>query len=280
MPSYQWASGQCGKKALDADTIDALVEWGLLPGELSSYGRQADNESFRSTLAAHGFSVFPAEPYNFSVSLPMFRDTLSSLVRRCNGPDDVLAIIYCGHGHQELFTRHASLVLSDNRHVTSIQLDRLLSPAKGTVYTVLNCCHADAVTMALPIGSMISPSMRVGADSLMHGEDGLGLAGQRRVDIMSSTSTEVQKAASAGTAFASAFKSALMLPDGISPRQVLIRSLQHELQDAITRSSSAASDVGNVVVISNSLSGVALGPVSEEPKVRQVHRAWGSLFDY
>ena len=278
MPSYQWAAGRSGRKALDPAIIEAMVEWGLLPDELSSYGRQADDAAFRSTLTAYGFTVYPPEQSSFSVTQPIFKETLSDLVSQCDGPDDVLAIVYCGHGHQELFTRHASLVLSDNRHVTSHQLDRLVSPAKGTVYTVLNCCYADAVTMALPIGSMIGPSMRVGADSLKHGEDGLCMAGQRRVDILSSTSSEGQKAAAGGTAFANAFKSVLLLPGGTSPRRTPLQSLQHKLQAAITRSGAAAPDVGNVVVLLHCLSGYALCPVSEEPKVR-APRPWGSLFD-
>jgi putative intracellular protease/amidase len=245
MPSYSHWAGST--KALDPAIIGALVELGLLPEELPD--RHANDAAFRSTLGAFGFTVYPEVP-SFSITLPVFMETVSSLVCKCDGPDDVLTIVYCGHGHKELFARHASLVLSDNRHVTSHQLDRLVRPVKGSVYTVLNCCCADAI-------------MRVGGDS---GED----EGRRRIDILSSTSKDGQKV------FADVFKSVLLLPGGISPRLTPLHSLQQELQDAIASSD----DVGNVVVVLlHGLSGHALGPVSEEPKVRQAHRNWGSLFD-
>jgi hypothetical protein len=246
----------------------------LLPDSLESYGRDEDIGAFRRVLAARGFTVHPSAGSPERVDLHSFRTTLEQLVDQCSSPDDVLVLAYCGHGHQELYTRHASLVLSDNRHVSSIYLDRVMSKSKGTVYTILNCCNADAVTLAVPSNSWVSPSVSVGADILTHGEGQLCLAAHRRIDILSSSSTERQKASTGGTAFAKAFEAVLGDPNRLVP----LSQLQQQLRYAVAEDATLPGTVGTVHVLLHSLVGDSLGPAAEESKVSMFPQPPGQLF--
>jgi hypothetical protein len=256
LPTYDWTQLGSASKRPDPGVVRTLEACGLLPDSLESYGRAEDLGAFRRVLEARGFTVHPAAGSSVRVDLHGFKATLEQLVDRCSSPDDVLVLAYCGHGHQELYTRHASLVLSDNRHVSSIYLDRVLSRSKGTVYTVLNCCNADA-------------------DTLTHGEGMLCLAAHRRVDILSSSSTERQKASKGGTAFVRAFEAVL---GGNPERRVPLSQLQQRLRDAVAEEGPLPGTVGTVLVLLHSLEGDSLGPAAEESKVSMFPQPPGQLF--
>ena len=269
-PTYDWTELS---KDVDANVVTTLIACGLLPGSLKNYGRGHDVKAFSTVLESHGFNVLSVQGF---LRAKIFKDTLKNLVEQCESPDDVFVLVFCGHGHQELFTHHASLVMSDNKHVTSLYLDSELSKICGTVYTVFNCCNAEAVPMALPIGSSVAPSINVSANMRAYGELWVGAKGHRRIDIFSTSSTEKQKALEDGTAFARAFASVL----GDATQPVPLKDLEEKLQRAVLDLGATA---GTVRVLRHSLVGTTLGPAIEEPKVCcesfSFAKPCGQLFD-
>lgn len=270
-PTYDWTELS---KDVDANVVTTLIACGLLPGSLKNYGRDHDVKAFSTVLESHGFNVLSVQGF---LHAKTFKDTLENLVEQCERSDDVFVLVFCGHGHQELFTHHASLVMSDNKHVSSLYLDSELSKICGTVYTVFNCCNAEAVPMGRAIGSSVAPSINVSANMRAYGELWVGAKGHRRIDIFSTSSTEKQKGLEDGTTFAMAFASVLG-DDATQP--VTLKDLEEKLQRAVLDLDATA---GTVRVLRHSLVGNTLGPAIEEPKVCcesfSFAKPCGQLFD-
>ncbi|MEW5312693.1 MAG: hypothetical protein WDW38_004308 [Sanguina aurantia] len=257
MPSYDW---QTTLKA-DPHFVDTLVKMGLVPSMLTGYCRKPDADAFKQVLEPLGFTVHePKAGCGGNVTRSDFRVMIQHLIALCKKPDDVFVLVYCGHGHQELFARHASLVFSDNKQASSVWLDSAFSSTPASVYTVLNCCTADGVHLAMPMGSGLAPSScsSLAVDTLQAGGNEPSLAGSRRVDIFSTSCSELQKGGKNGTLFARAFRKAA---DGATLEQ-----LQQNLREAAAKLSGDSSVI-SVTVHSHSHSGAFLGPLLEEGKV-------------
>mmetsp|Transcript_25307 Transcript_25307/g.54991 ORF Transcript_25307/g.54991 Transcript_25307/m.54991 type:complete len:294 (-) Transcript_25307:518-1399(-) len=199
LPTYDWS--ELG----DANVIATLVKCRLLPKQLKTYGREADAAAFRASLEGLGFEVTCAACY---VDRAGFKKQVMDLAAACTNPNDVFALVFCGHGEQQLMTRHASMVFSDNKCMSSYLLDHLLAgiACKASVYTVLNCCTAMGVPMAYPIGTMLSSvEGHAAVDIATLGGAEPNLAGQRRVEVYSTSHLEAQKPREGGTLFARAF---------------------------------------------------------------------------
>ena len=258
LPIYNWS-------ALGDPTItDTLENCGLLPSSLSSYAREIDCEMFEETLKPLGFSV---DTLVGSLTASDFKTAVQRLVHQCSSPADVLVLVFCGHGHQELFTRHASLVFSDNKRVSSVWLDRHLSASctPATVYLVLNCCTADGVNMALPQGSVMAPVGQPATDIAACGWEEPNLAGMRRIDIFSTSCTERQKGSRNGTLFAKAFHK--VLASGSEP--VPVRDLERRLRQAMAALHTEDDCAMASVKTYGHTYGSSLGPVCEDSKVRE-----------
>ena len=261
LPTYDWS--ELGEKSV----VDTLVACNLLPSQLASYGRQQDVAAFRSALEGLGFEVVCDAA---RVDRASFKKRLGELSAACEGPDDVLALVFSGHGQPELLTRHASLVFSDNKALSSYSLDRLLAPVaqRASVYTVLSCCTATGVPMALPVGSALSSvSGQAAVDIAEAGGVEQSMAGQRRVEVFSTSHVEVQKAAKGGTLFARAL--AGVLARGEAPR---LEALEEGLAAQMRAGGSADEVPTTVKVLRYGFVGPAFGPIQEETKVRPPNR--------
>jgi hypothetical protein len=234
---------------------------------LASYGRQEDADIFCKALKGMGFDVTTDA---CRVDRPTFKARLCELSAAACEKDDVFVLVFSGHGQQELLTRHASLVFSDNKTVSSYSLDHLLAPAaKASVYTILNCCTATGVPLVVPYGTLLSSvAGQAAVDIATAGGVEATMAGKRRVEVFSTSHVEEQKAAKKGTLFARAFDK--VMQGGKAP---LLESFEEDLTTQMTILGNHTGEVPTTVkVVRYSFVGMAFFPLQEETKVRHPMR--------
>ena len=257
LPTYDWSN--LGEKSV----VETLVACNLLPSQLLSYGRQADADSISAALEVLGFEV-TCEACRIEKS--SFKDKLRELSAACSEEPDVFVLVFSGHGRQELLTRHASLVFSDNKTLSSYSLDHLLASVaqRASVHTVLSCCTATGVPMAMPISAFLSSVSGQAAWDIAatYGVE-QSMAGQRRVEVFSTSHVETQKAAVGGTLFVRAL--AKVLESGAPPLPALEERIVSEMAELGGTSDEVPT---TVKVLRYAFVGLAFGPVCDEPKVR------------
>lgn len=257
LPTYDWS--ELGEKSV----VDTLVACNLLPSQLASYGRQEDADAFRSALEGLGFQVTCE---SCRVDRAGFKARLCELSAAVCERSDVFVLIFSGHGQQELLTRHASLVFSDNKALSSYSMDYLLASTaqRASVYTVLSCCTATGVPMALPVGTWLSSvAGQAAVDIAAMGGMQQSMAGQRRVEIFSTSHVETQKAAKGGTLFARALAGVL------AGRTSRLETLDEDLATRMAELSNDSDDVPTTVkVVRYNFVGPTFDQIQEETKVR------------
>jgi hypothetical protein len=272
LPTYDWsgyASDEQEKKI-----IRVLEKCNLMPSSLRKYGRKEDVRMFENILASRGFDVHTDD--GFCTTRKKMLQNISELIRRCSD-DSVLVIIFCGHGETELGTRHASLVMSDNKRVTSSVLDEELSKAQGSVFTVLNCCTAaGGVPIVLPQNSPeLINFTALTDDSTGH----FSLAGKRRVEVFSATHVEVQKASVTGTRLAHAFSDIFHAYPDVTVE--CMGALLTDYWDAKGWSNAGSGKRTTPTVLCNNYTGTMFGTLKEEPKaeVRRLRVPKGNIVE-
>eukprot|EP00798_Chlamydomonas_sp_ICE-L_P013462 gene13462-19323_t len=205
LPTYTWTDMfHGGQKNIAKDMVPVLQTLGLMPNSLEKYGRVHDYDMLASMLQAKGFTIEKVDGVGAcSITADHFKRIVTHMVSKCSHSDDVLVIAFCGHGRCEPFTRHGSLIFSDNQSVSSVWLDDAISFTPGSVYTVLNCCMADGMPMAVPAGATYVPAYGTAAmDSLRIQQQlhqGPPMPKPRRVDIFSSHWSQYQIPTIGGT---------------------------------------------------------------------------------
>ena len=254
LPTYNWSSVVAeGRPDADvaATVVRVLEQLALIPSSLQMYGREHDYDGLKAVLIAKGFAEEDIiGDADVRVTTGQFKRSVSKLVCECNGENDVLVIAFCGHGCQELYTRHASLVFSDNCRVSSEWLDGQLRQTPASVYLVLNCCMA----AGLPI---MAPNAFAG--------------GARRVDIFSTTGNE--EGSVDGTRFVKSLTA--MIEDAATIR---VEELHNKLTAWKLANMPASTKafgthplpMHSPVVITNGFGGELFGTLDVMPKVRSL----------
>ena len=184
-PTYDWS--QLARTEDERNILQVIQRCNLLPSSLAKYDRESDAKIYRAVFEKRGFDVIT----DFHITRASFRERLSGLVSRCSDPDSVFVLVFGGHGENELGTRHASILFSDNKHITSMWLDEELSKVNGTTYVLFNCCTASGAPMVLPHNA----HPYVSRNALTDGStSNFSVAGTRRIDVFSTSHTESQKA--------------------------------------------------------------------------------------
>lgn len=258
-PSYNWQSIHPG---LDPQTLKALETFHLIPSQLESYNRAFDVQLFSTILEDRGFEVVIQHEHVFEVSRKTFKERLSETLSRCKSHDDIFVFIYCGHGENELGTRHASLIFSDNKRVTSIWLDNKLAQSKASIYKVLNCCCANAMPAVYNISNYGQNAMFDIASAGAH----QAKLPATMVEIFSTDFSEVSKASANGTRLALAINSVCQKDKSVSVQDLGIL-LKQVWKDNGWDMDKHGVPKTTPVVHRGVLSGELFGVLQEEPKV-------------
>ena len=282
LPTYNWSSVVAeGRPDADvaATVVRVLEQLALIPSSLQMYGREHDYDGLKAVLIAKGFAEEDIiGDADVRVTTGQFKRSVSKLVCECNGENDVLVIAFCGHGCQELYTRHASLVFSDNCRVSSEWLDGQLRQTPASVYLVLNCCMAAGLPIMAPNGSQCVPSAGpAGLEALQLlsqptlGRMPLFTGVPRRVDIFSTTGDELQEGLVNGTRFVKSL--AAVINDAATVRVEELQGKltawkQANMPASTTTFSAHPRPMHSPVVITNGFGGELFGTLDVMPKVR------------